>query len=455
MRYNRFGFQSNKYNTGNATPFPNPNINITESTNSTTVTYTITSDITHLSNLAYTLSGNAVASDFSDNAISGNIALTDGNATLQKQIVIDNMTDPSFAVQLRDSATGTVFYEGNTFNVTSVGDPTFTVTADPYVRADTGNGTYNGANVTVVRLIQYSFPATIFGLGGTIVFNSLGSGTRDIEILAVGGGGGAGATYSMPYTTNFRSAGGGGGGEHVLTTINTSELIVGANNRFFLGGSGFGSGGQSPNFDGGDGGTTEIGFITGVPGNTSNANISVVGGSGGKGNILASNNAGAGGSSNVSYIAGGNGGNGTLINDANSDGQDGQIGTSYDGWMPFTSPTHTPNVTLANNIIVGSGGGSANSEVGAAPSNVPVQYGFFGTGGSVLGGACSAEPYPSDCLYPNQVFRNQGVLPLPIGTIATPPPFASNSFDPGDGDSGGIQLRWQSVGPTTRTISIA
>jgi hypothetical protein len=181
--------------------------------------------------------------------------------------------------------------------------------------------------------------------------------------------------------------------------------------------------------------------------------ITVAGGSGGKGNILASNNAGAGASSNVSYVAGGNGGNGTLLHDANSEGEDGQVGTSIDGWMPYTNANYlTPNVDIVNGIIVGNGGGSANSEVGATPSNVPVQHGFFGTGGSVLGGACIATGAGTDCTYPNQVFRTIGVLPDPIGSINVSD--VGNNFGDGDGDDGTIQLRWPTV-PNTRTISIA
>ena len=451
MRYNRFGFQSNKYNTGNATPFPNPNINITESTNSTTVTYTITSDITHLTNLAYTLSGNAVASDFSDSAITGNISLTGGNATLQKQIVVGNATDPSFAVQLRDSANGTVFYQGNTFGVTTTGEPTFSIVnnpTEPDPRADIGTGTYNGSNVTVVRLTQQNYPGNIETTLGNIIFSSLGTAGGNIEVLAVAGGGGAGGRFTNPYTENFRSAGGGGGGEHVLTTIALSSLSINTSYPLSIGGSGAG---VSPS----TAGASEFHPTLGSPGgNTSIFGITVVGGTGGEGNAqpATGNAAGIGGSSNVSYIAGGNGGNGSRLNDANSDGQNGQIGTSYNGWLPFTGTGETPNVTLANGIIVGSGGGSANSEVGATPSTVPTQYGFFGTGGSALGGAGDGG---------NTFFKTVGVVPSPIGDAGT---FYGNDFEfsgsPGNpasgsgrGDSGVIQFRWPTV-PTARTIAI-
>lgn len=447
MRYNRFGFMSNKHNTGNATPFPSPNINITESTNSTTVTYTITSDITHLSNLAYTMSGDAVASDFSDNAISGNIELTDGNATLQKQIVIGNSTDPTFAVQLRDSANGTIFYEGNTFTVTTIGDPIIRIDDGPQsARFDMGNGTHNGANVTVARITQQNFPGNISTTSANIRFESLGSSTTNIDVLIVAGGGGAGARYNNPYSENFRSAGGGGGGEHVLTTISTSSLVANAQYPFTIGGAGRGASNIA-----GEGANPTLGTSGG---NTSIFGITVVGGSGGEGNAqpATSNSAGIGGSSNVSYIAGGNGGDGSQLHDANSDGQDGQIGTSYDGWLPFTETglTPNPNVTLANNIIVGSGGGSANSEVGSSFSNVPTQYGFFGTGGSARGKGCD-NVGGVHCSYPNAMYTTYGVDPSPIGDTGT---WFGNDFTHGDGDMGVIQLRWQSVGTPSRTIAI-
>jgi len=417
MRYNRFGFQSNKFNVGDLTPFNPSNISITETTNSTAVTYSITSDITHLSNLAYTMSGDAVATDFSDSAISGNIALSSGNGTLVKEIVLGNGTDPNFTVQLRASASDVVFYTGNTFQVTTLGEPNVSMYISGNIFANNwavGTGVYNNTNVSIHKIIRGYNPS------GFLRFDSVGTTGGNMEVLLVAGGGGAGARYNNPYTENFRSAGGGGGGEHTLLTIPLSTIVVGQDYPYTIGERGAHPvTSPIPSFETTKGGTG---------GNTSIFGVTVVGGTGGEGNAqpATSNAAGIGGSS--SYTAGGNGGNGSRLFDANSDGQDGQVGTVLDQWQQSVGS----NSTVAN-VTIGSGGGSANSEVGAAPSNQTPAYGILGSGGSAIGGAGDVG---------NTFFRTDGTFP------------ESPGFVRGSGDQGTIQLRWPTQA-ASRTIAIA
>jgi len=374
MRYNRFGFQSNKHNSGSAVPFPSPNLSVSQTTNSTAVTYTITSDITYLSNLAYSITGTAVGSDFIDGATSGNIALTSGNGVLVKQVVSGNPTEPTFAVQLKASATDGAFYTGNTFQVTTVQEP-----AAVFANGNNPIGTANvgGQLYTVVH------PN---GSNSSFTFSTLGSNTDAIiEVLVVGGGGGSGAKKRNIYNTSYIPSGGGGGGESVIQNIAANTLSTSTTYTYSIGAGGVDPVNSDPvsptptQFQGTPGGDTTVFSITAAGGSFGNSDTSSTSdsfGAGGTGNgHTAGSDGGAGGQS--TNLVG--------IGPAN-DGQNGGAGTSYYGWITNFPLDGTATI---GTVQAGAGGGGAKAifeaNAGAAGGSSTTTNTVPGLGGTAFG----------------------------------------------------------------------
>ena len=101
MRFNRFGFQSNKFNVGTGfIPTPTPTFSVSESANSTALTYTIDTNVTSGANLFYTFNGNVTNSDIVQGNV-GTIALdVNGNAT----VILDAGTDFTDTANIRQGA---------------------------------------------------------------------------------------------------------------------------------------------------------------------------------------------------------------------------------------------------------------------------------------------------------------------------------------------------------------
>lgn len=422
MRYNRLGFQSNKHNTGSGAPFPSSNITITETNNTTAVTYTIVSDITHLSNLAYSITGTAVGSDFLDGATSGNIALSSGNGTLVKQIVPGNTTEPTFAVQIKASATDGAFFTGNTFQVTTISEISVSFAETGIVpRSLTGTANIGGELYTVVAPYM---SGTGTGANGSITFTSLGANTSaNVEVLLVAGGGGSGGRDVNTYNTDYIAGGGGGGGESLLTNVAVSSLSVGASYNYTLGIGGGGAPG-STNVDG------STNFVGGGGNNTTFLGFTVQGGSGGDGGAsTTAGSYGAGGTGNghTAGARGGAGGQSTSLVGTfvpANDGENGGSATDYTNWItsaPLTSSNATIGVAQA-----GAGGGGAKAifeaNAGAAGASLVTTRSTPGMGGTAVG----EKQFPSN---------NYWVV------------------DGRDGVGGTLQLRWPKVGET-RTIAI-
>lgn len=336
MRYNRFGFQSNKHNVGTMTPTEPAVINIshTLSGNSTAIAYdyefagntepridysNVTVNIdTNVANatLFYTISGNVSTSDFIGvSSLTGNVVCdSSGNANIQLPIDTTTTGDKHFTVSLQRNATSTSNVAvSNTFNIYYVqsptisgGDITETITTqggvdDIFIKSRTHKFYANG-NLTVTSFgtSQNLSYAKVFGGTGTKAYfagnNSVIKGT-----LIAGGSSGGNSVLA-----NVGGYGiGGSAGQVSNVKIAFSELSSGSNPVTVGAG---GNIGVSVNGALGGGGNTT--FLT-----YSATGGSVLGGSGNGFSPGAENNAA------VSYgIHSGGGGAGALENgsDANT-----------------------------------------------------------------------------------------------------------------------------------------
>jgi hypothetical protein len=380
MRYNRFGFFSNKHNTGSMEPYE-LNVNVTESANDTAVTYTIDTNISNSIDLVYTLSGNAVASDFTDNAIEGNISLdSSGNATFIKQVSVTNLdTDPTFGLQLRGiSNTSSILYTGTTYTVDSTQGPAFTTTG---IIPESANVTVGTDTYTVYNFTNNMQPSVAYDvssiLSGNVSFTNLGSNVNAVvEVLIVGGGGGAGnAIYQYSNSAIAFPGGGGGAGYNIVsTTFNT--LGLGTNYPFTIGNRGY-----APSPDAGAPGALNRNGTDGY--NTEFLSNTVTGG--GKG--MGGSRAGSGSATPQPIVLGtagapngreGGRGDyyqlpGTIITVPGTDGDNGNL--SLTGWFKSPGTVESNAFTLGNS---GSGSNSANSN-----AYTPYNAVNFGGGGGV------------------------------------------------------------------------
>ena len=425
MRYNRFGFFSNKHNTGSQEPFELI-VNVSESANDTAVTYTIDTNVPNSIDLVYTLSGNAISSDFTDNAIEGNISLdASGNATFVKQVAITNLnTDPTFGFQLRgQSNISSIIYTGNTYQVTSTNVPSFSVTNLP--TPVSGNVTVGSDVYTVYNLNQELTPAQPpypawypTYRSGNVTFSSLGANANaTIEFLVIGGGGSAGAfsktTYpEFPWLPQITMPSGGGGAGYDVISTTFGALTESVGYPFTIGNRGLKYGQNGYNPTSGDG-------LAG--GNSSIMGLNVTGGGAGlsqSGNGLdVFNDAPAGQPNGASANATNVGGRGSrwYNNSATSANNGGPGNASLTGWYD------EPNNLTATPFAPTGGGGSGSVSVNP---NIPDGTPYFTTG-----------------------FGNGGG----VREVTTP---GNPVIQPAQGQAGTIQIRWlQQVESRTITIT--
>jgi len=270
MRYNRFGFQSNKYNVGSTVPGILPTFNVSYSLDNTydnqadfdatNVTITVTTDPAITYNAFYRIeskSGNVVTSDFTDNALTGNLNIVNGNATITKQLSQSLTSDGnkvfSFHVD-RDQSNNSLAESSNIFifeidpiiatggNITTTEKIT-TSTVFPYPRyiqkarihdftnntstqtfTITNTGNYVGNANLWINL--FSSPTT--GSSSQWGQRSISNADVSYRVLGIGGGGGAGwhniITYSAQGGYSQSGGFGGGGGQVGIKRLPLSNL---------------------------------------------------------------------------------------------------------------------------------------------------------------------------------------------------------------------------------------
>jgi hypothetical protein len=335
MRYNRFGFFSNKHNTGNLERFT-PVINVNESSNSTSLEYTIDTNLTDQGVLYYEYTGNVTGTPFTE-PLSGNVNLdVNGNATITTTLNTSNILLSNNAEQLtftlKPDVLGNAIYTGTTKTISAQN------TVDVSFVDNNGNnyneylGYYDKTisnNRRVIGLTTNVFLLDVTGAGrtgyGNLTFSNSIVSNLEVNYLLVGPGGNV---DSGPSSLNL-GVGGAAGGDVLVgnTTLNTSSNLTVA--------VGVGSQGR-------------IGGGSDAPNNTFFANI-------------------------IAYA----GANSTppvpSANVGNVDGQSGNgaIAVGYAGGGGGGSPMDDPNVLGPNtfvNGLPGTGGTSPSGNAGTAGS---------------------------------------------------------------------------------------
>ena len=338
MRYNRFGFFSNKHNTGSLERFT-PVIDVTESSNSTSLEYTIDTNLPDQTVLYYEYTGNVTGTPFTE-PLSGNVTLdVNGNATITTTLDLSNLSVSNNAEQLTFTLSTTVLgnalYTGTTKTISAqnIVDVSF---------VDNNGNNYSNYlgfydktlsnNRRVIGLTTNAFLLDEQGSGyGNLTFSNANVSSLEVNYLLVGPGGNV---NSGPYTLNL-GVGGAAGGDVLVgnTTLNTSSNLtvpVGVGSKGIINVSGY----SGPGTD--------------APNNTFFANIIAY--------------AGADSSPPV-----------PSANVGNVDGQSGNggIAVGFAGGGGGGSPIDDPNVLGPNtfvNGLPGTGGTSASGNAGTAGS---------------------------------------------------------------------------------------
>lgn len=215
----RIGFFKNRNKYVKAVQVPTATFSISESANETSATYTIDSNKPNIT-LYYSTGGSATPNDFTDNSLTGNIALdANGNASLVRTINSNNIgLARTFSTDVRiNSTSGKIVYNGNTYNlldnemITPATNPNF------HNRVVFANVTLGGVDYQQYQLMQdMNYPTTQPDLDSTTlpIFPGSGPVGEQVEVLVIGAGGSGGAA-----TFGVTGGGGGGGGEIVQQSL--------------------------------------------------------------------------------------------------------------------------------------------------------------------------------------------------------------------------------------------
>jgi hypothetical protein len=333
-------------------------ITLQETAVSSTVTYDISSNLPENITLYYTTVGDSVASDFTDNSLTGSVTTdSNGDASFTRIVSNNNIGTSTqtldFSVNIvRSLSTGGILAQGNTHTIENIVPLTASASAG------------YSSNITIDWQLHKIFVLSDIDANNTMdadstsSFNILDLGSNansSVEVLLVGGGGGGGLALASNVQT---SAGGGGGGDTVLQTVPVANLAV----QSYVATTAAG-GGKCAN--------STINVVAESGGNSSLMGYSAVGGSGGhnvqdlesKSNVSYPNNYPINDQFGFGYVTwqGGNGGDG-----GGTHGGGGGGGAGYPAEQDIGGGTQTYIHTKGGNggkpSTDDSGGTTRNSE---------------------------------------------------------------------------------------------
>lgn len=352
---NKISVNKNRLNAGSGN-LPPLSVTLQETVVSSTVTYDISSNLPENTTLYYTTVGDSVASDFTDNSLTGSVTTdSNGDASFTRIVSNNNIGTSTqtldFSVNIvRSLSTGGILAQGNTHTIENI------------VPLSASASAGYSSNITIDSQLHKIFvlsdidAANTMDSDSTSSFNILDLGSNansSIEILLVGGGGGGGLSNISDYQS---AAGGGGGADTVLQTVPVANLAV----QSYVATTAAG-GEKCAN--------STINVVAESGGNSSLMGYSAVGGAGGhniqdietKSNVLYPNNYPINDQFGYGYntFQGGNGGDGGGTHGGGGGGGAGYPEGSYFGPVPGPG-IHTKG---------GNGGKPSTSDTGGTDRN--------------------------------------------------------------------------------------
>jgi hypothetical protein len=306
------------------------------------VTFTVTASGSYTGTLYYSInsvSGSAMTTGrFSDNLLTGTVAMTSGSGSVIKTLIADGISQSSvFTLSLRSgSVSGTIIATSSNVTVTDGAAPAISLittvgagsTVVPAGKTSAiveawgaGGGSFGNDNTNGASSGGAYAKSTISVTAGSTLYYTVGTG-------GVGPSGTAGgitwiskASNAAPTVDTDGCKAAGGSGANIATPNNSTQLANSIGTTKYIGGKG-GNGAEG----GGGGSAGPVGNgITGANGNGGAGGAGNAGSGGAGGSAGGSSNAGGDGASNAE---GGGGGGGSYNNAAGNGGSPGGAGGS-------------------------------------------------------------------------------------------------------------------------------
>lgn len=356
------------------------------------INYTVTTvNVSNLSVLYWTMSGNVLAGDVVGGN-TGSFTVVNANASFVVSLannIVSGADTKEFALQLRTgSVTGSIITTANSIIIYNSNDP------GTFMSATGGNVTISGGFKTHTFTESNSFVVSSTGrLGGTVQSLIVAGGGGGGRSGGNGGGGGGGGYWdnvltlsNVTYTITVGGGGAGGNGTNPAFMGGNSSIVGGVIDRLAIGG---GRGSGNPGNGGGPGGSGGGGGSDGTSGGTAYYSsgfqgypgrdltpLGYAGGGGGAGGqgdaFYANGGPGKQWLNGVYYAGGGGGGNPNAYSPTAAQGGIGGGGNGAPG-----SPT---NVGARSGNVNTGGGGGGNSSGGTGASGgsgiVIIRYPF-------------------------------------------------------------------------------